>query len=1341
MNAFPQPPLPMPGPRRVPVPVKRRSARWKRIVGWGVGCLTALVLLLVVGLYMLLHNSRFHAYVLREAQAKASQALASPVQVRDFSFVWSGQGPTLEIYDLLVFGNAVRPGLAPLFRADALRLQVTISSLWHRTWYINDVRIERPVVNLLVDSQGRTNLPKPPNQNSNSEKTVDVFELGVRHFSLDRGEIYYNDQESKLSADLRDLAFQLGFAPFKKEYSGVLSYRQGHVQMQDEGPLPHELDARFTVTPAQATLENATLKMGNSRVLLKAIVSDYAQPKVHATYDAVVDGGEFRQVLKNSSLPRGLVYLSGVADYQNGPGRGLLTSVDVHGELHSPEITVTQQNVVLGVRSIGGEYALNEGNLTVRDIHAQLLGGGLQGSMQMRNLAGATRSNMNVSLKDVSVSDIQKLMGPAATQRATLQGSINVSADAAWGKTLDTLVANAEATIAANAKPALGDSSMPLNGLVHGRYDASRQTLALRQSYIKTAQTTVTLDGTVSDKSSLRVAIDARQLHELEELAQAFGASPAAPLNLSGTATVTATVSGAVKGPQVRGQLSANNLRLRDTSWKLLSTQFTVQPSSARLDGGELVQADKGKINFQFSTDLHEWALTPTSALQAHLTATDLSIAPLVRAAGSTTAVSGTLSSNIQVSGSQLAPTGEGNVRLANVLIAGEPVKETTAVFNADGHSVTAKVKTELPAGTATADVRYAPKEQAYEGALHAAGIKLDQLETIKVRGLQVAGVLNIMVSGRGTLQDPGFEATIEAPSLSVQNQTANNLKLTASVANHVARFDLGSQFLGIQADGHGTIRLIGDFPADLKFDTQAIPLQSLIAVAAPAQADGLKGQTELHATVHGPLKDKSKLVAHVEIPQLNLNYKDTVQLAAAGPIVADYTNGTLDVKRSTIKGTKTELTFQGSLPAAKDVPGSLLLQGTVDLSLASLFSPDITSGGQLRFDIDSYGRRSSPDVQGQVHIVNASFTQAGTPLGLSNGNGVLTLTRNRLEITQFQGKAGGGTVTASGGIVYRPDLRFDLAMKAAGVRVLYAQSVRTSLNSDLALTGQYDNAMLRGQVNIDQLSFTSNFDLMDMAGQFGGGVAPPPPAGGFANNLRLDITVHTPQGISPSSRAISIAGTADLQVRGSASQPVLLGRINLSDGELIFRGNRYLVQAGTVEFRNPSRTEPVLDVMASTTIDQYDVQMHFWGPTDHLQTNYTSDPSLPPADIINLIAFGKTSEASAANPTPGGSFGAESLVASQASSQVTNRLEKLAGISQLSIDPVLGGSQQSPGARIAIQQRVTSKIFVTYATDLTSTQQQGVKLEYQFNRRTSMNVVRDQNGGFSFQTTFRKQW
>src|SRR5207248_9722947 len=103
--------------------------------------------------------------------------------------------------------------------------------------------------------------------------------------------------------------------------------------------------------------------------------------------------------------------------------------------------------------------------------------------------------------------------------------------------------------------------------------------------------------------------------------------------------------------------------------------------------------------------------------------------------------------------------------------------------------------------------------------------------------------------------------------------------------------------------------------------------------------------------------------------------------------------------------------------------------------------------------------------------------------------------------------------------------------------------------------------------------------------------------------------------------------------------------------------------------------------------------------------------------------------------------LGAQSLVASQVSSQVTNRIEKAAGISQLSIDPVLGGNGENPGARIAIQQRVTSKIFVTFATDVTATQREAIKLEYQATPRIAVSATRDQNGGFAVDTKIKKSW
>jgi translocation and assembly module TamB len=88
---------------------------------------------------------------------------------------------------------------------------------------------------------------------------------------------------------------------------------------------------------------------------------------------------------------------------------------------------------------------------------------------------------------------------------------------------------------------------------------------------------------------------------------------------------------------------------------------------------------------------------------------------------------------------------------------------------------------------------------------------------------------------------------------------------------------------------------------------------------------------------------------------------------------------------------------------------------GTVNLHLAQVFAPDIRSSGELKFNINTNGATNSPDFGGQVDIVDANFASGDLPVGLQHGNGVLTLTKDRLNITKFQGIVGGGTLNGPG--------------------------------------------------------------------------------------------------------------------------------------------------------------------------------------------------------------------------------------------------------------------------------------------------------------------------------------
>jgi len=361
--------------------------------------------------------------------------------------------------------------------------------------------------------------------------------------------------------------------------------------------------------------------------------------------------------------------------------------------------------------------------------------------------------------------------------------------------------------------------------------------------------------------------------------------------------------------------------------------------------------------------------------------------------------------------------------------------------------------------------------------------------------------------------------------------------------------------------------------------------------------------------------------------------------------------------------------------------------------------------------------------------------------VGLQHGNGVLKLTKDRLNIASFQGTVGGGTVTAQGGVQFSPTVQFGLGMSAKDIRLLYPQGMREGIEANLRLTGSTDNAMLGGSVNLSDVSFTPGFDLTNFVSQFSSGVSAPP-SPGLAQNMQLNIAVHSTNNVNLVSRTLSIGGSANLQVRGTAAEPVILGRVNLSDGDIILNGNRFILNGGTIQFINPTETQPVVNLSLNTTIQQYSIDLRFQGPVDQLHTEYSSDPALPSADIINLLAFGETTEASAANTTPTNQA-AESLVASQVSSQVTSRVSKVAGISQLSISPVLAGSssQGPPGATLTVQQRVTGNLFVNFSTNVASTQSQTIQGQYRVSPRVSVSATRDPNGGFGFDALIKKSW
>jgi translocation and assembly module TamB len=1315
----------------------KKLKKWQKIALWFTVISTVLTVALGGVLVMLLHNEGFRRSILAKAEASIQASTGARVEVRDFSLRLSNL--SLDLYNVVVHGTE-KDASKPLLQADHLQVGLTIDSVLRKKWHVRDIIIDRPIVRMAVDKADENNLPKPPKPSDSSN--ISVFDLAIRELRLNQGEVYYSDQKTPLEADLHALTVNANYDPAQNKYSGDIGYSDGRIVYGDYAPMQHTLQAKFGITPKIFTLDKLELASGKSSVTLNATVNDYTAPNMQAQggYEASLVTGDFQKILKDPSIPSGTVKLTGQVKYQADPNKPALDALYVSGNVSSSGLAVKTSSLQTEVRDLFVQYQLAGGNAEVKDIRAKILGGTLSGNLTIKDVAGAGDARLQASLKDVSLDQAQTATHNTSMKQAHLSGKVNAEATARWAKTLDNLIAHSDATI----KASLGQGpSTPLDGVIHADYTGAHKELALTQSYIRTPQTTINLNGKVSDHSQVQVALRSNDLHELETLATALQAPPPGkkqpePLGLYGTATMNASVSGSLSAPQINGQMDARNLRVKGSSWKVLHTGFTANPSQVTLSNGELDAVPQGNIKFSAQARLKQWAYTPSSPVVVNLSASQVSIADLEKLANTNYPVTGTLALNIAVHGSQLNPVGQGTITITKAKISTEPIQNLNVKFQGDGNNVTANLTVQMPAGTARADVDYLPKTQGYRAQVQAQNFRLEKLQSIAARNMGIAGAVNLNVKGQGTVKDPQLEATLEIPQLQMKQQMVQGIKLQTTVRNHMATIALDSDVAKTFIKAHGTVGIEMPYMADVKLDTGKIDFQPLMALYAPQQAADVSGQTELHATVRGPLADKTRVEAHLEVPDLNLNYKQ-FQLAAAKPIKVDYQNGTATLQPMSIRGTGTTIDAQAMVPIANLNAATFLVKGNVDLQIAQLFVADLQSSGAVQFDIDS--KRGS-SLNGQIKVVNANLRTPDSPLGLENANGVINVTQTRLEISSFQGQVGGGTINATGAVVYRPSMQFHLGLAANNVRLRYPDGVRAILASNLALTGSTDASQLSGQVKIERVSFTPDFDVSSFIAQFSGDTSDDGTPGSFTQAMKLNIAVQSTSQMNLSSSQVSVRGDANLRIAGTAATPVILGRTTLTGGEFFLASNRYEIQQGTIDFVNPVHTEPVLNVQVKTVINEYTITLGLSGPMDRLQTTYTSDPALPPVDIINLVALGKTTEATSTTASPTTSLGAQSVLASGISSQVSGKIAKLAGVSQLQIDPGIGSDNgQNAGARVAIQQRVTSNLLVTFATDVTSTQRQAIQVEYKLNPKWSVSGTRDQNGGFGLNGRYRKDF
>jgi translocation and assembly module TamB len=235
---------------------------------------------------------------------------------------------------------------------------------------------------------------------------------------------------------------------------------------------------------------------------------------------------------------------------------------------------------------------------------------------------------------------------------------------------------------------------------------------------------------------------------------------------------------------------------------------------------------------------------------------------------------------------------------------------------------------------------------------------------------------------------------------------------------------------------------------------------------------------------------------------------------------------------------------------------------------------------------------------------------------------------------------------------------------------------------------------------------------------------------------VRLDVHIGSSPQLNFQNGFAKLAGGVNLRVRGTLASPTLLGRVSISEGSAMIAGTRYELERGDINFTNPVRIEPSIDLNATARVEDYDISLGVHGTPQRMAVSYRSDPPLPEADVVALLALGRTGnqqrlytqqqQQALANPTT------DSLLGGALNATVSSRVQKLFGSGNVKVDPNYLGSLGNSTSRIIVEEQLGSKVTLTYATNVNTTAQQLLQADIAINRHLSLQLARDESGVFS---------
>jgi hypothetical protein len=1306
------------------------------------------------------------------------------LRLRDAKFIFE---------DVSIAG--LTPEARPFFTARRIALSMTWRTLFNRRVVFDDVALTD--WKMLVEQMPDNGPISFPRINRPSASGPSSWTITVPWVRAHRGEFVFEDHGTPWGIIARNI--DITITRFNNEYVGTANFSNGVVDIQQWEPFRADMRSTFKIDKGRILLNRIDLKTDGARTVLNGSVDMNHWPEQMYQMTSAIDFPTQRGIF----FARDTFSLSGTGRFDgtfhlfretlaNGQTR---MGRELKGVIASAEAGINAHRFA----NFRGDVRWTPDLLVTRNASADFYGGELRFDYRMAPLGrkGVPASHtFDTELEDVDLttySNFLELQGLRLAGRMsgetllqwpggrwserTGKGELRVTPpDGVELQTRRQPVEPASAADAATAgkpqlepeafSPHLPRAPVPIGGTLAFAFDPDGIDIA--PSRLASPETYVEFEGRTAwggSMSRMPFHVTSSDWQESDRLFAGFltalgSTTPAIPVGGSGT--FDGIVLNQLRRPRIEGMFAGDRMRAFDIVWGSMKGKAIIENNYADVTdavvtaGDSTIRAD-GRFSIGFPRR------DGGSEIDAVIRIDRRPVVDLRRAFGiEDYDVDGTLSGEFRVTGKYLTPYGIGTMRIVDGVAYGQPFETSEADVRLEGEGVRLDRITLTSSGGRGTGAAFVGFDGTYSFNFDARGLAIEALELAKGSSLPLSGLVDFSAGGSGTFESPRYDVRGELRDLFVADEGIGRVSGTLGINGEMmtVAFEAASARLAVSASGR--VAMTPEMDADITLSVVDTSIDPYLRLIWPTLSPYTTAVASGNIRVAGELRNRANLVVDTTVDRFDASLFDYVVRNAA-PMKLAFDRNVFRIDSMQLVGQDTELDVSGRLTLGDDSI-NVVAKGNANLGLLQGFFPNISSAGRAVLAAGLSGPRREPVVAGTMTIQNGRIRHFSLPHGLEEIDGAVTFNAREINLDQLSGRLAGGPVQFGGTIGidgYLPG-RFDVTLAGTSMRLRFPEGVRSLVDANFAVQGTPEAAVLSGLVTVRDAEYRQPFNtstsLLDLSGSVPAQASAPPTP---SLPLRYDIRIAAPSTLHVRNNLMLLDATANLQLQGTYDRPLLFGRAEVERGEITFEGRRYLVTRGTIDFNNPVRIDPFIDVEAETRIrvpgETYRVTVRATGTRERFsQLTFDSDPVLPQNEVLALV-FGDVSPGNNAelrrygDVTPLAQLArdrAARQIAGVVSAPVDRVAQQTLGVDTFQITPSLTDrdptAQQSsrlvPGARLTIGKRLSGRAYLTYSRSLSSTtSDQIILLEYDQTDRFSWILSRNEDGTYAVDFRVRR--